>query len=174
MSNPYVAEIRIFPFNFAPLGWAFCNGQILPISQNTALFSLVGTFYGGDGESNFALPNFQGAVPVGMGQGAGLSLYSIGQSGGSDEVTLIQSEMPSHQHAISAANVTGYLSSPAGNIWANSGKGRSPAYHTADSSASMSPQCLSPVGSSFPHNNMQPYLTLNFCIALQGVYPPRP
>src|SRR6185437_7005960 len=102
MTNPFVAEIRIFPFNFPPTGWAFCQGQILPLSQNTALFSLLGTIYGGDGKSNFALPNLQGSMPIQQGQGPGLSLYDLGETGGSDTVTLQQTEMPSHSHTMSA------------------------------------------------------------------------
>src|SRR5712692_3088471 len=113
MANPFVAEIRIFPFNFPPKGWAFCDGQILPISQNTALFSLLGTTYGGDGKSNFALPNMQGNAPMHPGQGPGLSLHDLGESSGSDTVTLIESEMPSHSHGLMATPIAAILPSPA-------------------------------------------------------------
>src|SRR2546423_7576432 len=121
MSSPFVAEIRILPYNFAPTGWAFCDGQLMPISQNTALFSLLGTFYGGDGKSTFALPNLQGSVPVEQGQGQGLSLYGLGQSGGTDTVTLIDSEMPAHSHTLNASNASGDNPSPANNTIARYG-----------------------------------------------------
>ncbi|HET9651803.1 MAG TPA: tail fiber protein [Usitatibacter sp.] len=172
--DPFVAEIRIFPFNFAPKGWALCNGQILPISQNTALFSLLGTTYGGDGKSTFALPDLQGAAPVHAGQGPGLSLYDLGQQAGEQAVTLLQTEMPAHSHAAGAqtsplggvavaTNAT--LSRPAsGNLYAPVGAG---------STVPMDPNTIGISGGGLPHNNMQPYLTLNFNIALQGVFPPR-
>src|SRR6202011_3476106 len=112
MSNPFLAEIRIFPFNFAPKGWAFCNGQLMPISQNTALFSLLGTNYGGDGKSNFALPNIQGSAPMHPGQGPGLSLHDLGETGGSDTVTLLQSEMPAHSHQLLANAIAGDTNAP--------------------------------------------------------------
>lgn len=173
--DPFVAEIRIFPFNFAPRGWAFCDGQILPLSQNTALFSLLGTTYGGDGKSNFALPNMQGNAPMHPGQGPGLSLHDLGETGGSETVTLLQSEIPSHAHTVSAAiNANGDSQSPANTIWAQApgGRGSLQLYSSAPTGG-MNPNALVPVGGDQPHNNMQPYLTLNFCIALQGVYPPR-
>lgn len=170
MSNPFVAEIRIFPFSFAPTGWAFCNGQLLPLSQNTALFSLLGTTYGGDGKSNFALPNLQGNAPIHWGQG--LSLYDLGQTGGEQAVTLLQTEMPIHAHQASGAAGSG-PTSPSGNTW-GAGAGRTPPPTYADGSPNViMGNTLAPAGGSLPHNNMQPYLTLNFCIALQGVYPPR-
>jgi microcystin-dependent protein len=175
MSNPFVAEVRIFPFNFPPTGWAFCDGQLMPISQNTALFSLLGTTYGGDGKSNFALPNFQGMAPLQAGQGPGLSLYDLGQTSGSDTVTLLQSEMPLHAHVAQGATGGG-LTDPTNNAWAGGLKGHPPAYVASNANGGnvqMSPQALSIAGSNFPHNNLMPYLTLNFCIALQGVFPPR-
>jgi microcystin-dependent protein len=173
MSDPFVAEIRIFPFNFAPKGWAFCNGQLLPISQNTALFSLLGTTYGGDGKSTFALPNMQGNAPMFWGQGPGLSLYDEGQQGGTETVMLLQTEMPAHAHQASGGSGSG-PTSPANNTW-GAGAGRTPPPTYADGSpnAIMAPMTVAISGGSFPHNNMQPYLTLNFCIALQGIYPPR-
>src|ERR1700720_4627103 len=122
MANPFVAEIRIFPFNFAPKGWAFCDGQLLPISQNTALFSLLGTTYGGDGRSNFALPNLQGSVPMQQGQGPGLSLRDLGEIGGEQNVTLLQTEMPAHNHTAVAASGTGQPD-PTNNAWASGAKG---------------------------------------------------
>jgi microcystin-dependent protein len=174
VSDQFLAEIRIFPFNFPPTGWAFCNGQLMPISQNTALFSLLGTYYGGDGKSTFALPNLQGTAPMQQGQGQGLSLYDLGQSGGSDTVTLLGSEMPVHTHsAMADSQDPGNVQTPDPQVvLARS----SPFVYKAppvSDAAPMAPQALSPTGSSSPHNNLMPYLTLNFCIALQGVFPPR-
>jgi microcystin-dependent protein len=175
MSDPFVAEIRIFPFNFPPKGWAFCNGQILPISQNTALFSLLGTTYGGDGKSNFALPNLQGSVPLQQGQGQGLSLYDLGETTGTPNVTLIQTEMPSHNHLVQA-----YTGDPADSRIPNNTESLgtpSPGllYDPTNAQLSqMAPQGFSPTGGSAPHNNLMPLLVLSFCIALQGVFPPRP
>jgi microcystin-dependent protein len=178
--DPFVAEIRIFPFNFAPKGWAFCDGQLLPISQNTALFSLLGTTYGGDGKSTFALPNLQGNVPMFYGQGQGLSLYSIGEEGGSPTVTILGTEMPSHNHTVMATTVKATQSAPNGNMlaegaYSNQTSSGNLAYYTAATTpqVQMNALMVAPAGNSFPHNNMMPYLTLNFCIALQGVYPPR-
>src|SRR3954471_25080315 len=173
MADPFVAEIRIFAFNFAPKGWAFCDGQLLPLSQNTALFSLLGTTYGGDGKSNFALPNMQGNVPMHPGQGPGLSLHDLGETGGFETVSLLESEMPAHSHSVNAAAgfATGDTNIVLGNAFAKSGQGN--AYAAPANLVLMSDQTISPAGGDQPHNNMQPYLTLNFCIALQGVYPPR-
>ena len=172
MSDPFVAEIRIFGFNFAPKGWAMCNGQLLPISQNTALFSLLGTIYGGDGRSTFGLPNMQGNAPMFWDQGPGLSLRDIGETGGEQTVTLIQNQIPSHNHQASGVAGNG-PTSPANNTW-GTGAGRtpSPTYVNGAPNVSMG-NALSSIGGSFPHNNMQPYLTLNFCIAMQGIFPPR-
>jgi microcystin-dependent protein len=156
VSDQFVAEIRIFPFNFPPTGWAMCNGQLMPISQNTALFSLLGTTYGGDGKSTFALPDLQGSAPMQPGQGQGLSLRDLGEQSGVEFVTLLESEMPLHSHNFAV------LSDPADLF--------GPQNRTL---AQMHFQMLSIAGSSLPHNNMQPHLTLNFCIALQGIFPPR-
>ena len=173
MADPFVAEIRIFPFNFAPRGWAFCNGQILPISQNTALFSLLGTTYGGNGQSTFALPNMQGSAPMHPGQGPGLSLHDLGEQSGSETVTLLQSEMPGHSHNLMANTTTSTKSLPSGNSFA---RGSSMTPYLAPAAAptvAMAFQGVGIVGGGLPHNNMMPYLTLNFNIALQGVFPPR-
>lgn len=173
MADPFVAEIRIFPFNFPPKGWAFCNGQLMPLSQNTALFSLLGTTYGGDGKSTFALPDMQGNAPVHPGQGPGLSLYDLGQIGGSETVTLLESEIPLHTHTLQAFATPGDIKEPqAGAALTRSTNGA--VYNTTISNfVQMAPQALTPAGGSLPHNNMMPFLTLNFCIALQGVFPPR-
>ncbi len=174
MAEPFVAEIRIFPFNFAPKGWAFCDGQLLPISQNTALFSLLGTTYGGDGKSNFALPNLQGNVPIHPEQGPGLEDYFLGEQSGVDSVTLLQSQMPLHSHALRDTTATAEQNAPGANsVLAQSTGGSAYQSNTSSSLVPMSPSAVAPNGSGFPHNNLQPYLTLNFCIALQGVFPAR-
>jgi len=173
MADPFVAEIRIFPFNFAPKGWAFCNGQILPISQNTALFALLGTTYGGDGKSTFALPNLQGSAAMHPGQGPGLSLHDLGESSGSETVTLQVSEIPMHNHTLRANSFAGDNLQPGPTI-SLAGSTGAPAYAPGSPAlVGMAPQALAPAGATVPHNNMQPYLTLNFNIALQGVFPPR-
>ncbi|HEX7175543.1 MAG TPA: tail fiber protein [Pyrinomonadaceae bacterium] len=172
MADPFVAEIRIFPFNFAPKGWAWCNGQLLPLSQNTALFSLLGTTYGGDGKSTFALPDLQGRAPMHPGQGPGLSLHDLGETGGSETVSLLISEIPAHTHALRASSEIGEDRTPAGEAIAQSTGGflyRTP----ADGLVPMAFQGLPPAGGDQPHNNLQPYLTFYFNIALQGVFPPR-
>jgi microcystin-dependent protein len=173
MSDPFVAEVRIFPGNFAPTGWAFCNGQLLPISQNTALFSLVGTSFGGDGKSTFALPDLQDRVPIHHGQGPGLSDRVIGEAAGSETVTLLESEIPVHTHQAFARSPgaadsddpdpTSVLSSVVG---AN-------VYNPPGSARPMAFEALGIAGGDLPHNNLQPYLVLNFIIALQGIFPQR-
>lgn len=179
MSNPFVAEIRIFPFNFAPSGWAFCNGQILPLSQNTALFSLLGTTYGGDGKSNFALPNLQGSAPMHPGQGPGLSLHDLGESGGSQNITLLESEIPAHTHPVNClagGRISGQIGNPTNSTLSKAAGSTPPnAYKSGITSgnAQLNPSVVTPAGGGQPHNNLMPYLTLNFCIALQGVFPPR-
>jgi len=173
VANPFVAEIRIFPFNFPPKGWAFCDGQILPLSQNTALFALLGTTYGGDGKSNFALPNMQGNAPMHPGQGPGLSLHDLGEMGGVETVTLLQSEIPVHTHMVKAASTVADTNSPSPGVVLARSSNATAYQSTISNLTNFAPQALAPAGGSLPHNNMQPYLTLNFCIALQGVFPPR-
>lgn len=172
MSQPFLSEIKMMSFSFPPKGWAFCNGQLMPINQNQALFSLLGTTYGGDGKSTFALPDLQGRAPMHPGQGPGLSLHDLGETGGSDTVTLLESEIPSHSHAM-RANVldvadTNVPSSNASFALSSGGT----LYQTA-SNVSLSDQTLAPAGGDQPHNNLMPYLTFYFNIALQGVFPPR-
>jgi microcystin-dependent protein len=171
MSSPFVAEIRIFACNFAPTGWATCDGQLLPISQNTALFSLLGTFYGGDGKSNFALPNFDGSAAMNQGQGAGLSDRFLGETGGEQTVTLIPTEMPNHNHSLKASSQVGNRRPVSGNALARSTGANM--YLPSGTTTPMAFQAVTVQGGSLPHNNMQPYLTLLFCIAMQGVFPPR-
>lgn len=174
MSNPFVAEIRIFAGNFAPTGWALCNGQLMPISQNTALFSLLGTTYGGDGRSTFALPNLQGSAPMQQGQGPGLRLRDLGEAGGEQTVTLLQSEMPAHSHSALAAG-TSTSNNPQNNAWGSGQKGFGNVYAASNppTNVPMDPVALFIAGGDQPHNNMPPYLGLTFIIALQGVFPPR-
>src|SRR5437764_9715652 len=158
MADPFVAEIRIFPFNFPPTGWAFCDGQLLPISQNTALFSLLGTVYGGDGKSTFGLPDLQGSSPMHPGQGPGLSDHVLGEQSGTQFVTLISSEMPVHAHFVGRAlAANGDSQSPAGSVWAQSAAGRGTAivYHEPPATGTVNPTSLTPTGGSLPHNNMQ-------------------
>lgn len=172
MADPFVAEIRIFPFNFAPRGWAWCDGQLLPLSQNTALFSLLGTTYGGNGKSNFALPDLQGRAPMQPGQGPGLSLHDLGETGGSETVTLLESEIPAHSHQMRAnvldAGDTSVISPNASLALSSGGTFYQ---DTPNTTAAM--EALAPAGGDQPHNNLMPYLTFYFCIALQGVFPPR-
>ena len=174
MADPFVAEIRIFPFNFAPKGWAWCNGQLMPLSQNTALFSLLGTTYGGDGKSNFALPDLEGRAPMHPGQGPGLSLHDLGEPGGSETVTLLESEIPAHSHAIMANASIGDNNTPGSGV-SLARSNNATAYQTTTNQnvVAMAPGAVTPAGGDQPHNNLMPYLTYYFNIALQGVFPPR-
>ena len=173
MADAFLGEIRIFPFNFAPAGWAFCNGQLMPLSQNTALFALLGTMYGGDGKSTFALPDLQDSVAVHYGQGQGLSQYhQPGISGGTSYVTLLTSEIPVHTHTLNANPWAGDNIVPGPGVGLAGSTGGN-VYAPAANLTPMAYQALPPAGGSLPHNNDMPYLTLNFCIALQGVFPPR-
>jgi microcystin-dependent protein len=173
VADPFVAEIRIFPFNFAPKGWALCDGQILPISQNTALFSLLGTTYGGDGKSNFALPNMQGNAPMHPGQGPGLSLHDLGETGGSQTVNLLDTEMPAHPHSLNASAQPGEDPAPSPQEAVARSTGANLYQTSASGLVQLADKAVTPAGNDQPHNNMQPYLTLHYCIALQGVFPPR-
>ena len=174
MSNPFVAEIRIFTGSFAPKGWALCDGQLMPISQNTALFSLLGTTYGGNGTSNFALPNLQGCAPMQAGQGPGLSLRDLGETAGEQTVTLLQTEMPAHTHGAMAAGDTTQFT-PVSNAWGTGQKGFGNVYAASNpqTNVQMNPFATSIAGGNLPHNNMAPFLGLTFIIALQGVFPAR-
>jgi microcystin-dependent protein len=171
LSSPFVAEIRMFCSNFAPVGWALCNGQLLPISQNTALFSILGTTYGGDGKTTFALPNLQGMSPMGQGDGEGLAPAVLGQVGGAATVTLTTSEIPAHTHRALGVADAGSTPSPSGATWAK----ESHEMYTSSASARtpMGPAALASQGGGQPHNNLPPYLVVNFIIALQGVFPSR-
>ena len=177
MAEPYIGEIRVFAGKFVPDGWAFCNGQLLPIAQNTALFSILGTAYGGDGKTTFALPNLMGRAPVHQGTGSGLTPRSVGDEFGVDTVTLTTSTMPTHTHYARAATGQGSTEDPTGNVFAESPPlvrhGPQTAMYSPTPNASLTGQALSSTGQNQPHNNMQPYLGLNFMIALQGVFPSR-
>jgi microcystin-dependent protein len=169
MSTPFMTEIRIMSFNFAPRGWAMCNGQFLPINQNQALFALLGTTYGGNGQTTFALPDLRSRIPNHW-QGS----FTLGERGGQEAHTLTQSEMPAHLHtlagnnAVVGASANATVVPPVTNFWANDGKS---IFSTSPPNSAMSPQTVSSIGGSQPHQNMSPFLTLNFCIALQGIFP---
>jgi len=169
MSEPFVAEIRIFAGNFAPRGWAFCNGQLLPVSQNTALFSLIGTTYGGDGRTSTALPNLQGRAPMHPGRGPGLTARRLGERGGVETVTLTEAQMPSHNHTARASEEDGRFLTPE-NMYFGAG---STIYAQGTSNATMAEQTLPNAGGSQPHDNLQPFLVMNYIIALVGLYPSR-
>ncbi len=170
--DPFIGEIRMFAGTFAPTGWAFCNGQLLPINQNTALFSLLGTTYGGDGRTTFALPDLRGRGPIHAGQGPGLSNRQLGESGGEERHTLIASEMPAHTHPLYADSSVGSFTDPSGRLPSRNAAGI-PQYGS-QANAIFSPQTVGPIGSSQGHNTMSPYLVVNYIIALQGIYPSRP
>ena len=173
MSSPFVAEIRIFACNFAPTGWAQCNGQLLPISQNTALFSLLGTFYGGDGKSTFALPNLEGSCALGQGQSSTGTQYFLGQQSGSEFITLLQSEMPIHNHQVQAySDDPADVTVPSPGVILGLAQALTP-YRPLPGNTNMNFQEVTVAGASLPHNNMMPYLCVLFIIAMQGVFPPR-
>ena len=162
MAEPFLSEIRIFSFGFAPKGWALCNGQLLPINQNQALFALLGTTYGGDGINNFALPNLQGRMPIQEGAG-----FTLGQAGGEQAHTLLYAEMPQHSHPATASSAPANAGGAPGNFWAN---GNQPAY-ASTANTQLSAAVVNSLGGNQPHENMPPYLVLNFCIALTGIFP---
>jgi microcystin-dependent protein len=173
VAEPFLGEIRLFPYNFAPQGWAFCSGQILPIAQNTALFSLLGTTYGGNGTDNFALPDLRGRLAISSGQAPGLSNYTLGQQSGTESVTLTINNLPSHNHTVSPGANDGVATEPrpAGAVMA---KSAAPIYAgAADGSTTMASTTTSSSGNSQPFSSMQPLLVLNYCIALQGIFPSR-
>jgi microcystin-dependent protein len=161
MAEPFLSEIRIFSFNFPPKGWAFCNGQLLPINQNQALFSLLGTTYGGNGQTNFALPNLRGRVPIHEGSG-----HTLGEAAGSTSVTVNIQQLPTHTHFAYGSSANGTVPDPTNNVLA-----AAPVYHAPTNLTSLQPSTVTSVGGSQAHTNMQPYLVLNFCIALQGIFP---
>jgi microcystin-dependent protein len=175
MSDQFLAEIRMVGFQFAPTGWAVCNGQLLPISQNTALFSLLGVNYGGDGRSNFALPNFQALAPMGSGNGSGLSQRTQGETGGEFTVKLQTGQLPIHNHAVTCITAAGSQDSPANNVWAadGSGRGSPPLYAVPSNPVNMNQAAVQFAGGNSPHNNLPPYLTVYFVIAMQGIFPSR-
>ncbi|GIG40673.1 phage tail protein [Cellulomonas phragmiteti] len=175
MYDPYLGELRLFAGSFAPRGWAFCEGQIMPIQQNTALFSLLGTNFGGDGRVTFALPDLRNASPVGTGSGPGLTSFFPGDRTGVATVTLTSSQMPAHTHPVPAVDAPGTSANPSGAVWAQSRRGRAVErlYGPAASLVAMSPTTVGPAGAGQPHENMPPYLRVNVCIALQGIFPPR-
>jgi microcystin-dependent protein len=175
MANPYLGEIRMVGFTFAPVGWALCNGQLMSISQATALFALLGTTYGGDGKSTFALPNFQATAPLGYGNGSGLTPRTWGETGGEYTVTLLQSQMAQHNHGVACISGQGSLNSPANAVWASAKGDRvaPPLYAAAATNVNMNATAIALAGGSQPHNNLSPFLTINFIIALRGIFPTR-
>ncbi len=170
--EPFIGEIRLVGFTFAPQGWAFCNGQLLSVNQNSALFSLLGVTYGGDGITTFALPDLQGRVPLHFGSGTGLSRRSQGEVGGEERVTLTAAQMPSHSHAAYCHGEAGDSNSPVNRFWSKDAGSQSGTYHSAGGAA-MNPGALNSAGGSQPHDNMPPFLALNFIIAVEGIYPSR-
>jgi microcystin-dependent protein len=172
MSDPFIGEIRLLPYTFAPLGWALCDGSLLSIAQNTALFSLLGTTYGGDGRSTFALPDLRGRVALSSGQGPGLIDHPLGELGGDETVTLTTDHIPAHNHGVVAHNTRGAHASPKGRVPGHPSAGTS--YADASDGTRMSAEMVAPTGGSQPHDNLPPYLALNYCIAMEGIYPARP
>jgi microcystin-dependent protein len=174
MAEPFIGQIITTGFNFAPTGYALCNGQILSIAQNTALFSLLGTQFGGNGQTTFGLPDLRGRVPVHQGQGSGLSSRSMGEMSGEENHTLISTEMPTHNHTMAATNVSGGLTTPNGNFLAASSDANVATFRPTSDGSALNPQTIGLAGGSQPHNNMQPYLVISFSIALEGIFPSRP
>ncbi len=168
MSSPFIGEIRMFGGNFAPVGWAFCDGQTMDISQNDALFTLIGTTFGGDGQTTFNLPDLRGRLPIHMGQGSGLTNRTIGESAGVESVTLTTNQIPSHVHAALGQSAAGNQPSPSGNVWASSSLNQ---FSSSPANVTMHPASIGAGGGSQPHDNFMPYLCVNFIISLFGVYP---
>src|SRR4051812_20722577 len=173
MAEPFMGQIIMAGFNFSPRGYATCDGQLMSIAQNTALFSLLGTSFGGNGVNNFGLPDLRGRAPLHQGQGPGLSDFVIGQVAGEEAHTLINTEMPMHNHLMSVSNTSGALPSPSGNFVAASSSNQTALYRPASDGSTLNPQSIGLAGGNQPHNNMQPYLVINFCIALEGIYSSR-
>lgn len=173
MADAFLGEIRVFAGGFAPAGWAPCDGRLMSIPQNAALFSLLGTNYGGNGTTTFALPDLRGAVPIGAGAGPGRTPRDVGDHGGAATVTLAQAQLPPHAHAAAASGAVGSADAPTGNVWAVPGGSRGERMYGTDTQAAMNAGALAPVGGNQPHNNLQPYLQLSFIICLNGLYPPR-
>ena len=171
MSSPFLGEIRLFSFNFAPKGWAFCNGSLLSIPQNTALFSLLGTYYGGNGVQNFGLPDLRSRVPIHMGSSP-YGSYAIGEQTGEENVTLLSNQLPAHNHMLQAVNAAGIGAKPVGNSIAQSGTTH-PRFAAASSLVALIGASIQPAGGSVPHTNIQPYLSMSYCIALSGIFPSR-
>lgn len=178
MSEPFIGEIRMTGFNYAPVGWALCDGSLLPIAQNQALFALLGTQFGGNGSTTFGLPDLRGRVPLGPGKGAQTSIYQVGANGGSESVTLTAGQMPAHSHALAAASVVGGSTSPQNNfiaeIYDSGAGGATQAFNNASNGGTMNPAAIANSGGNQPHENRQPYLCVNFIIATQGIWPQRP
>jgi microcystin-dependent protein len=179
MAEPFIGEIRPWALNFAPRGWAFCNGQLLPLSQNTSLFAVIGTYYGGDGKTTLGLPNLQGRAPMNLGHGPGLTNRNIGEVLGTPDVTLTEAQLPAHTHTLTAQNLDANSAAPAGQFLANSNqegpRGRIPfsTYAPLAAQTPMAPPAIGSTGGSQSHENMQPYLAINMCIALVGIFPSR-
>ncbi|RTE08537.1 phage tail protein [Paenibacillus whitsoniae] len=171
--DPYLGEIRIFAGNYAPSGWAFCDGTILPVSQNSALYSIIGGLYGGNGTTTFALPNFQGSAPVHQGTGPGLTPRTVGEVGGETDVMLLETQIPNHTHSINAQLAPTQIE-PTGAVWSSSATAFGQLIYSPLVDTPMSPLALSVTGSNNSHNNMQPFVAMNFIISLEGNYPPKP
>ena len=173
MVEPYIGQISMVAFSWPPRNWATCDGQLMSIAQNTALFSLIGTTYGGDGRTTFALPDLRGRVPIHQGQGPGLTPRTMGEKSGSENVTLLMSEMPMHNHLAAANSTTAGSQSPANAFWAKESEGVTLIYGATSDGSTMNPQAIGLAGGNQPHNNMQPFLVINFVICLYGVFPSR-
>lgn len=173
MSEPFIGQVMLFAGNFAPRGWAFCNGQLLSIAQNTALFSILGVTYGGNGQTTFALPDLRGRVAIHPGQGPGLSAYTLGEAAGTENVTLITNQMPMHNHMVACSSETANLPSPQGNFLGTESQGATQVYVGGTPNEFLNQAAITPAGGSQPHTNVQPFLCVNYIIALEGIFPSR-